>query len=212
MDLLRILVVAIVGLAGGVAAVGVARRHVESGDVPAGPWIAACVGGCALVGAAVDDLRLVVIVWMVVAATALSAVDAATSRLPNAILYPSGFVGAGLVVVVSVLRGRPEEIAGAAIGLVAGVVPLYLVWLTARSGGLGFGDVRFAGWLGMHLGVLQALRIVAGLLLGLIAGLVVTVLLAAMRRRSVRQPFPLGPYLALGAVLSVPWGSGLIGG
>lgn len=209
---MRILVATAAGVLGGAGAVVVARRHVGDHRVPGVLWAAVAAGACAGMAVVVDDLRLVVLVWMAVAGTALSAVDAATSRLPNAVLYPTGAVGAGLVVLIALIRGHPGEIATSLVGTVVGVVPLYVVWLTARSGGLGFGDVRFSGWLGMHLGVLAPLRIVAGLLIGLGVGVVVALVLAGARRRSLRDPFPLGPYLALGSVLSVPWLGMGIGG
>jgi prepilin signal peptidase PulO-like enzyme (type II secretory pathway) len=55
--------------------------------------------------------------------------------------------------------------------------------------------------LGLHLGVLTATAILVALVVGMLAGVLVTTALTLARRRAWRDPFPLGPYLVLGAVV-----------
>lgn len=79
---------------------------------------------------------------------------------------------------------------------VAGAVFQVLRW--GSRGGLGFGDVKLAAWLGLYLGprALPVALFAAALLGGLVAtGLLVT------RRRGRRDAIPFGPFLAVGGLV-----------
>jgi leader peptidase (prepilin peptidase)/N-methyltransferase len=191
----------VVGLVGGVGAILLATRFMPGQGVSVVPWLAATVAAAAGVAVGVPDARVLVMWWMVLAGAALSMVDLATQLLPNRMIYPAGAVGLGLVVLVSALRGEPWELLGGLGGALMGLVPLYVAWLVAPPEAIGFGDVRLATVLGLHLGVLTATAILVALVVGMLAGVLVTTALTLARRRTWRDPFPLGPYLVLGAVV-----------
>jgi leader peptidase (prepilin peptidase)/N-methyltransferase len=79
---------------------------------------------------------------------------------------------------------------------------LFLVHLI-HPRGMGFGDVKLAGLLGLYLGWITLGHVPLGLFLGFFMGAAVGVALMATRRRTRRDPIPFGPFLAMGAVVAV---------
>ena len=80
----------------------------------------------------------------------------------------------------------------------------------ASPKGMGFGDVRIAGLIGMLLGWLSIGHVLLGLFLGFLTAAVVGVGLVAVGLRTRKDNVPFGPFLALGAVLSVLFGSPIL--
>jgi len=130
---------------------------------------------------------------------AAAAIDLHHRVIPNRILYPSLAVFTVAVATLWV-AGRGVSLAGGALGLLAYGGGLLLVALISRQG-MGMGDVKLAGLVGLvlgalgwkYVGVAAALAILAG---GLIA---IGALLRGARRKDV---LPFGPSIALGALLS----------
>jgi leader peptidase (prepilin peptidase)/N-methyltransferase len=97
----------------------------------------------------------------------------------------------------------PQQlIAGAAAG------GFLLLAALARPGGMGMGDVKLAGMLGLFLGREVAVALLVALVAGTLVGLVV------MRRRGVaegrRTAIPFGPFLALGGVVALLAGPAIV--
>ena len=140
--------------------------------------------------------------WMV----ALSAIDLEHMRLPDALVLPGFIVGVAIVSVISVVDGNPARIRYALVGSAASFAVLLAAHLVSPRG-MGFGDVKFSAVLGLAVGwradsVAQSLSLVLwSLLLGFGAGSVLGIALLIARRRN--QPFPFGPFLALGAGITV---------
>jgi leader peptidase (prepilin peptidase) / N-methyltransferase len=191
----------VVGVVGGFAGVLVATRFTAGHGISIVPWVVATTAAAVAVAVGVQDARVLVVWWMVLTGAVLAMVDLATHLLPNRIVYPAGGVAVGLVALVSALRGEPSELLGGLGGALIGLVPLYVAWLVAPPEAIGFGDVRLATLLGLQLGVLAATAILVALVVGMLAAILVTTGLALCRRRGWREPFPLGPYLVLGAVV-----------
>jgi leader peptidase (prepilin peptidase)/N-methyltransferase len=131
---------------------------------------------------------------------AAAAIDLRHRVIPNRILYPS--LAAFAVVVVTLwAAGRRVSLWGAVLGLVAYGGGLLLIALASRSG-MGMGDVKLAGLVGLVLGALGWKYVGVAVALGILAGGLVAVgaLLRGARRKDV---LPFGPSIALGALLSV---------
>lgn len=86
--------------------------------------------------------------------------------------------------------------------LVAGVVlfVVYLNFALLPGGGIGFGDVKLAGLLGLLLGWLSWAQVWWATLATFLIGGVVAVALLALRRKGARDEFAYGPAMLLGAV------------
>jgi leader peptidase (prepilin peptidase)/N-methyltransferase len=133
---------------------------------------------------------------------ALAMIDLDVLRLPDAIVLPSYAVGVVLLGAAAAANGDWP----AALRAVAGMAVLwafYFVLAFIAPGGMGFGDVKLAGVLGLYLGWLGWGSLLVGAFAGfLIGGLVGTVLLLA-RRAGRRTAIPFGPHMLAGALLAV---------
>ena len=99
--------------------------------------------------------------------------------------------------------GVPQQlIAGAAAGA------FLLLPALVRPGGMGMGDVKLAGMLGLFLGREVAVALLLALLAGTLAGAVVLARRGAREGR--RTAIPFGPFLALGGVAAVLAGPAIV--
>jgi leader peptidase (prepilin peptidase)/N-methyltransferase len=131
----------------------------------------------------------------------LSAIDLRFRIVPNRIVLPA----AGITLAVHTLIDPSPEWTLAAVGAAV----FFLAAALLYPAGLGMGDVKLALLLGAMLGRTVTLAI----MLGLIAALVPSAVLLARHGASARKmAIPLVPFLALGAVVALFWGSPLLGG
>jgi leader peptidase (prepilin peptidase) / N-methyltransferase len=134
---------------------------------------------------------------------ALAFIDAVYQRLPDALTllsYPVALVLLG-VAALAVPDGGHHFLV-ALIGLAAAWL-LFLIQALIYPAGIGWGDVKLSGVLGLYLGWLGVGALVAGLFLGyLLAALVGLVLLAA-RRATRRSQIPFGPFLLAGTLIAI---------
>lgn len=139
----------------------------------------------------------------------LSAIDLQHHRLPNKVMG-SAFIAAGVLFVpVAVLTGHWAMLAHAGIGAVAYGLPMLIIGLIAPSA-MGGGDIKFAPYLGFHLGWLGLRLVLAGAFLGLISGGVGGGLLLLIGRKRMKDAIPFGPFMAFGALTVVLLGPGLL--
>jgi leader peptidase (prepilin peptidase)/N-methyltransferase len=178
------------------------RRHLAWGLAAIGAMVGALVGWRLGLHAALAP-------WLYLAATGvvLGYVDARTRLLPTRLIAPSYAVVTGLVCVAAVLDEDPHRLLGSALGwLVMGGFYL-LLWLAYPSG-LGYGDVRLSGLLGIALGYLGWASLVTGLYAGFVLGAVGGLLVSA-RRSTRRRHFAFGPYMLLGCLVGAVFGPAL---
>lgn len=138
--------------------------------------------------------RAFVAALFVIVLTALSAIDVERGILPNRIVFP-----ATAVILVLQLALFPHHAAEWVLSSLGAGLVFLIAFLTYRTG-LGFGDVKFALLLGAGLGKGVVLGIFVGMFAAGIAGLV---LIATRGLEARKQTIPLGPFLALGAVISL---------
>ncbi len=140
---------------------------------------------------------------------AISAVDLERYIVPNRILYPALFVAAPLLVVAAAAGGEWSSLWGAALGGALAWGLLFAIHM-ASPRGMGFGDVRLAGLVGMLLGWLSIGHVLLGLFLGFLTAAVVGVALILTGTRGRRDKVPFGPFLALGTILAVLFGGPIL--
>jgi leader peptidase (prepilin peptidase)/N-methyltransferase len=145
--------------------------------------------------------RLLAFLYLAAISLALAIIDVETHRLPNAIVLPAYLVGAVAVAVSCLLTGDASGALRAVVGAI-GLGLVYLVLAVVRPGGMGLGDVKLAGALGLMLGWLGwsalAVGAIAGFVLG---GLFGVALLLAGRSRTTAIAF--GPWMLAGAWIGV---------
>lgn len=147
------------------------------------------------------DLRLVAFLPLFSGLLALSVIDVRTYRLPDRINVPLLLGSIPLVVVISLVQGRPRDLIWAALGGVGYWLLLGAMWLIYPRG-MGYGDVKLARVLGLYLGWVHPVLILYGLMFAGIGGSVAGIAtLVVTRDRS--SGFPFGPWLAGGCVLAI---------
>ncbi|MGY1621515.1 prepilin peptidase [Geodermatophilus sp. SYSU D00965] len=199
-----------------------------------GPWLARCTvrlahrddaasAGpvrtaltCGLLGAAFAGVLLLAglrpatagLAWAAAAGVVLAGVDLAVHRLPDRVTFPAyAVVGAALLADAAVLGTWPALLRAVLAAAVA--FGLAALGALASPQGLGYGDVKLLGLLGLVLGWVGWGALLAGVFLGLLTGAAVSLALLATRRAGWRTALPFGPPLLVGAVLALalegPW-------
>lgn len=140
---------------------------------------------------------------------AISAVDLELFIVPNRILYPTLFVAAPLLLIAAGLSHDWSSARTSALGGVLAWGLLLTIHLISPRG-MGFGDVRLAGLIGMMLGWLSLGHVIVGLFLGFLTASVVGVGLILGGRRGRKDKVPFGPFLAVGAVITVFFGGPIL--
>jgi leader peptidase (prepilin peptidase)/N-methyltransferase len=159
-----------------------------------------------LLGARIGwDWALLPVVVLVPVGVLLAVVDWRSRLLPTKVIAPLYGVVVTLCLVASLLSGDWGDLRRAGWGWVLGGGTFLLLWLVYPRG-MGYGDVRLSGVLGMALGYLGwgqlVVGVYAGFLLGGVGGTLLTVLRIVDRRA-----YPFGPFMLLGAVVGVLAGS-----
>ncbi len=140
--------------------------------------------------------------YLGVVSIVLAVIDVRHHRLPNRIVLPSYGVG-GALLVVAVLFGAPPSALGRA---VAGMVVLFGFYLLLRllsRRGLGGGDVKLAGVIGLYLGWIGWEALAIGALAGFVVGGATGVVLMVARRADRRTRIAFGPAMLIGAWLVI---------
>lgn len=148
---------------------------------------------------------------LVAVGVTLSLVDLRSHRLPNALTLPSYPITAGLLAAAAVAGSGSGSLGRALLGGAASYL-LLLALRLASPRGVGFGDVKLAGVLGMYGGWLGWTAWTLSLLTAsLYAGAVGVVLLAASRA-GLGSRVVMGPYLVAGALTAALVGQQLVDG
>jgi leader peptidase (prepilin peptidase)/N-methyltransferase len=169
---------------------------------------------CALAGAVVGALvggrvgwewSLLVLMYLVPVGVALAVVDWRTRLLPTRVIAPSYAIVVVLGVLANLLSGDRTDLARAGWGWVVAGGTFLLLWLIYPRG-MGYGDVRLSGVLGLALGYLGWGQLLVGVYAGFLLGGLGGTLLTALRIVD-RRAYPFGPFMLLGALVGVVWGS-----
>ena len=148
------------------------------------------------------DPVLPAFLYLAAVGLALALIDLDCKRLPNALTLPS-YVVVPLLLAAAALGGSETgELVRALVGGAA-MYAVYFALCFAYPAGMGFGDVKLAGVLGLYLGWLGWGAWTVGLFLGFLFGGVFGVLLIAARRGGRKTAVPFGPFMLGGALVAV---------
>jgi leader peptidase (prepilin peptidase)/N-methyltransferase len=115
-------------------------------------------------------------------------------RIPNVVLIVSALIGLALLVL-----GDRDALADHLIAAGAAFAALFVVAL-AYPRGMGMGDVKLAGVMGLYLGKAVAPALLIGFAVGALYGLA---LIARHGSAARKQAVPFGPFLALGGIVAL---------
>jgi leader peptidase (prepilin peptidase)/N-methyltransferase len=184
----------------------VLRARCRSCGAPISPRYPLVELATALVFAAVVAVRgfdddLVLELPFVATLIALAAIDFDHRLLPNKIVYPMAAYGVIATLLVDMGDLVENLIAG------AGAFAFLLAAVIAYPRGMGMGDVKLAGAMGLYLG----LSVIPALLVAFLSGSVVGVFIIAREGAAGRKKaVPFGVFLAFGGIVGVLAGPDLI--
>ncbi len=169
--------------------------------------VAAAIAG-AIVGLGVDwTWALVLWVPLVPVSVALAVVDWRTRLLPTAVLRPTYVVLLVLALAGWAVTRDTHALVTALLGSLVAYLFFAIFWFIYPRG-LGGGDVRLAGVLGLALGWIGWGAVLVGIYSGFLLGGILGGLLALLKIVD-RKGVPFGPFMLLGALIGLLWGEPL---
>lgn len=142
------------------------------------------------------------LIGFAILAVVLTIVDVRTHRLPNRLVlsaYPAVIL---LVAVAAYFDADASALFRSLLGGAAAFA-LFFVLRAVSSGGLGGGDVKLAGVIGLVLAALGWDVLIVGIAAGFIAGGVFAVIVLLSRRGGRATRIAFGPWMLLGAWTSI---------
>jgi len=196
------------GAADGEAPDRTARNLVPAGRAPVRTLVAAVCTG-ALLGAAAAhfgrDLILAPFCVFFALLVVVSVTDLSHRLVPRRLVYAAMALIVPLLVAAAAVDHRWHSLTGSVIaGAVAFGFFFAIWWFIPR--GMGFGDVRLAGSIGLTVGYLSLLHAYVAFLAGFVAGMVFGLVMMVVSASGRKTRIPFAPSLAAGAVIGVFWG------
>ncbi len=142
---------------------------------------------------------------------ALALIDLDCKRLPDALTLPSYPLAAVLLGAAALAGSDSGQFVRALLGGLAMFV-VYFALCFAYPAGMGFGDVKLSGVLGMYLAWLGWGAWAVGLFLGFLLGGVFGIALIAVKKGGRKTAVPFGPFMLLGVLVAILVGPELASG
>jgi len=139
----------------------------------------------------------------------LMVIDLEHKLILNKIVYPAMVVALIISIFLPQSRIIPLPWPEAVDGVIGGAVGFVLLLIPALvyRGGMGWGDVKMAGLIGLVTGF--PLVFVA-MLMGIIVGGLVAGILLLLRKKTRKEPIPFGPFLAVATIATLLWGNNIL--
>jgi len=146
--------------------------------------------------------QLPAFLYLAAVGVALALIDLDVQRLPDMLTLPSYPIGIVLLGLAAALGAGGSPLVRALMGMVV-LFGFYFALAFVYPAGMGFGDVKLAGVLGLYLGWLGWGPLLVGAFLGFLYGGLggIGVLIVRGGGRKTRVPF--GPFMLLGAFTAV---------
>jgi leader peptidase (prepilin peptidase)/N-methyltransferase len=139
---------------------------------------------------------------------AISVADLRVRLVPRVILYPTLGLTSLAFVASAAVAGDWHPLLDALIGGGAAFSVFFAIWFVVPQG-MGFGDVRLAGVIGLGLGWLGFRQVFLGFLAAFVVGALIGLVLMVVKGTGRKTALPFGPALAVGCVVGVLWGGTL---
>lgn len=146
--------------------------------------------------------------YFVASSIALALIDLDTHRLPNRIVVPLYLAGILLLGSSALLTGDVAALLRMGLGM-AGLWAVYALLALAYPGGMGYGDVKLAGALGLFLGFAGWGELAIGAFAAFVLGGLFSIGLLIARRATRRSGIPFGPWMLGGAWIGLVAGGSI---
>jgi leader peptidase (prepilin peptidase)/N-methyltransferase len=154
------------------------------------------------------SLSFLIYFAFVAALIVITVIDLYHQIIPDVISLPG--IGVGLL--VSLIKINSQVIfSNSLVGVLLGGGSLFLVatlyqWLFKREG-MGGGDVKLLAMIGAFLGWKD---VILTILLGSLIGSIIGIIIMVLKGKDFKYAIPFGPFLSLGAVISLFYGENII--
>ena len=156
-------------------------------------------------------VTLVAFLYLAAVSVSLAMIDLDTHTLPNRIVLPAYPVATVLLAAAALMAGEPGRILGALVGGAA-LFGVYLLLALAYPAGMGLGDVKLAGVLGLYLGWLGWGELAVGGFAAFLLGGFFALALVIARKANRKSGIPFGPWMLAGAWLGIFYGEQIANG
>ncbi len=156
------------------------------------------------------SVEVVAYLYLAAIGIALLLIDLDVKRLPNVIVLPAYLVLPVLLAVASAVDGDWSAMLRAAMGGML-LYAFYFGAMVAYPGGMGFGDVKLAGVLGIGLAWMGWGALVVGAFGAFLLGGIFSIGLVLSKRAHRKTGIPFGPWMLAGAAIGIGWGEGIWG-
>jgi leader peptidase (prepilin peptidase)/N-methyltransferase len=136
---------------------------------------------------------------------ALAMIDLDVQRLPDVLTLPSYPVGLVLLGIAAAADGVGWPYARALIGMAALFAFYAVVWFIYPAG-MGLGDVKLSGVVGLYLAWLSWGALIVGAFSAFLVGAVVSVSVVLARGGGRKTKVPFGPFMLLGVLIGLFFG------
>lgn len=152
---------------------------------------------------------LVAFLYLAAVSIVLALIDLDTHTLPNRVVVPSYIVGILLLGITGVVSGNHGALIRALFGMAA-LSLFYFGMALIYPGGMGMGDVKFAGVLGLFLGYLGWSVLLVGAFSAFVLGGFFALALMVFRKASRKSGIPFGPWMLTGAWVGVFFSTSIV--
>lgn len=149
-----------------------------------------------------EPLPMLAVLWIATLGVALAVIDRAVLRLPDRLTYPAFAGGLALLTIAALVDRTPDRLIRIGLGGV-GMAAFYLVLMMILPSGMGAGDLKLALGLGTVLGWFGWRSVFLGAFAGFLLAAVIGVGLIATGRVGRKSHYPHGPFMLLGAWLTI---------
>ncbi len=147
-------------------------------------------------------LLILALLYFLVMGVRLSIIDIREHRLPNRIVFPSYVIGALLLSGAAAAAGEWFRL----VPIAAGAAILWVAYFMLRviyPAGMGYGDVKLAGVLGLYLGYCSWGHLLWGSFAAFLLGGLWGVVILLSRRGDRKSDMPFGPFMIVGAAAAM---------
>jgi len=139
-------------------------------------------------------------------------IDLQEQIIPNRVVYPGIVIGLALAGYLTILKHDGSfmklEIVKSLIGGIGGAGIILIIAIVGTliflKDAMGMGDVRLMAMVGVYLGLFPHIPLT--LIIGAITGSIIGIILMMFRGKKMDSMIPFGPFLSLGAMVSLLYG------